>query len=105
MTLLDTIPVYTPSLVAVIITAVLGLIGLLFTWHKKPRVSKIGAIAACALMIINAILLVAGVYNVHTADRYVVILNDDIPASFFNNYTLVKSYEYSDAILIERKDK
>lgn len=56
-------------------------------------------------MIINTIILIAGGYNIHNGDRYVVILDKNVPSSFFNDYTLIKSYDYSDAILIERKDK
>ena len=105
MTLIDTIPIYTPSPIAIIITLALGMVGIVFSYYKNPRIAKIVSITACTLMIINSIILIAGGYNIHNGDRYVVILDKNVPSSFFNDYTLIKSYDYSEAILIERKDK
>ena len=104
MTLIDTIPVYRPSIIVLYVILGLGIITLVFAFYKNGKHILIAAITS-VIMLINTILLICGVYDVHCGDRYVVILDENVPASFFNDYTLIKSYEYSDAILVEKKER
>lgn len=104
MTLIDTIPIYRPSTIAFYAMLGLVIIALFFDFYKNGKHILIAFIAVAA-MFIHTILLIGGVYDVHCGDRYVVILDENVPASFFNDYTLVKHYEYSDAILVEKKER
>lgn len=104
MTLIDTIPIYRPSIIALYVMLGLVIITIFFDFYKNGKHILI-AFITLAIILIHSILLTCGIYNVHTGDRYVVILDENVPTSFFNNYTLVKSYEYSDAILVEKKER
>lgn len=105
MTLLDTIPIYTTPFwfIAIIIVACAILLITLIGGTSE----KAGIIAViCALILfIGAILGFCGVPNVYDHDEYIIELNENMSATeFFKNYEITKTFEYSNAWQVKKKD-
>lgn len=104
MKLIDTIPIYRTSMIAVYICLGLGVVVVAAALFLKSHYEVVAGVGMIILSL-HLLLTMFGVYDVHCGDRYVMAVNDTIPANFFDNYIFIKSYEYSNAILVEKKGK
>ena len=105
MTLLDTIPIYTTPFwfTAILIVAGATMLATFIIGTGK----KAGLIAGiCALiLVIGMILGFCGIPKVHDHDEYIIKLNENMSATeFFKNYEITKTFEYSDAWQVKKKD-
>lgn len=105
MTLLDTIPIYTTPFwfTAILIVAGTTMLATFIIGTGK----KAGLIAGiCALILtIGMILGFCGIPKVHDHDEYIIKLNENMSATeFFKNYEITKTFEYSDAWQVKKKD-
>ena len=105
MTLLDTIPIYTTPFwfTAILIIATVTLFITLIEGHSD----KAGIVAGiCALILaIGIILGFCGVPKVYDHDEYIIKLNENMSATeFFKNYEITKTFEYSNAWQVKKKD-
>lgn len=105
MTLLDTIPIYITPFWFIAILIVVG-ITLLITIIEGTG-DKAGIVAfICALIFaIGVILGLCGIPKAYDHDEYIVELNEDMSATeFFKNYEITKTFEYSNAWQVKKKD-
>lgn len=105
MTLLDTIPIYTTPFWFTAILIVAGAI-LLVTLMEGTG-DKAGIVAGICVLIlaIGLILGLCGIPKVYDHDEYIVELNEDMSATeFFKNYEITKTFEYSNAWQVKKKD-
>lgn len=105
MTLLDTIPIYTTPFWFIAILIVAGAILLI---SLMDVISDKAGIVACICVIILAIGLIlglCGIPKVYDHDEYVIELNEDMSATeFFKNYEITKTFDYSNAWQVKKKD-
>ena len=105
MTLLDTVPIYiTPwwFIVIMIIAASTLLITLI-----EGTSDKAGIVAGiCLLILVLGIILgIFGIPKVYDHDEYVIELDENESATeFFKNYEITKTFEYSNAWQVKKKD-
>jgi len=105
MTLLDTIPIYTTPFWFTAILIAAGITMLIALMEGTGE--KAGIVAGiCALILgIGIILGICGIPRVHDHDEYIVRLDKDTSATeFFKNYEITKTFEYSDAWQVRKKD-
>lgn len=105
MTLLDTIPIYVTPLWFFAIMSIAG-VTLLITLIEGTT-DKAGIVACiCLLIIIIGIILgICGVPKVYDHDEYVIELDENTSATeFFKNYEITKTFEYSNAWQVKKKD-
>ena len=105
MILLDTIPIYTTPFWFTAILIVTGAI-LLVTLIEGTS-DKAGIIAGICVLIlaIGLILGICGIPKVYDHDEYIVELNEDMSATeFFKSYEITKTFEYSNAWQVKKKD-
>ena len=105
MTLLDTVPIYVIpwwfTVIMIIVSSTL-LITLI-----EGNSDKVGILACiCLLIIITGITLyICGVVKVYDHDEYVIELDENESATeFFKNYEITKTFEYSNAWQVKKKD-
>lgn len=105
MTLLDTVPIYTTPFWFTAILIVAG-VTLLITLMEGTG-DKAGIVAGICVLIlaIGLILGICGIPKIYSHDEYIVELNEDMSATeFFKNYEITKTFEYSDAWQVKKKD-
>ena len=104
MKLLDTIPI-TVAPTYLMVLFILSSLMLAFAiiahkWDKSPLLALIG-------LIIFVVVITLGNFKigfVYDHDEYVVSLNEVTAVNFFKEYEIVKTYEYSDAVRVRKKD-
>ena len=105
MVLLDTIPIYTTPFWFTAILIITG-VTLLITLMEGTS-DKAGIVAGICVLIlaIGLILGICDVPKVYDHDEYVVELNENTSATeFFKNYEITKTFEYSNAWQVKKKD-
>ena len=105
MTLLDTIPIYTTPFwfTAILIVTC----ATLFITLIEGTSDKAGMIAGiCVLILVIGIILgICGIPKVYDHDEYVIELDESASATeFFKNYEITKTFEYSNAWQVKKKD-
>jgi len=106
MTLLNTVPIYTTPFwfIAILIIAIIILLITLIegTSNKTGRIVT----GICALILaIGIILGFCGIPKVYDHDEYIIVLDKNTSATeFFKNYEITKTFEYSDAWQVKKKD-
>ncbi len=106
MTLLDTIPIYTTPFWFTAIIIVAGVTMLVtFIVGTGKKTGLIAGICALLILAIGMILGFCGIPKVHDHDEYIIKLNENMSATeFFKNYEITKTFEYSDAWQVQKKD-
>ena len=105
MTLLDTVPIYITPLWFIglmILTA-----STLFLTIIEGESDKAGIIALICVfvLVVGLILGLTGVVKVYDHDEYIVELDENASATeFFKNYEITKTFEYSNAWQVKKKD-
>ena len=105
MTLLDTVPIYITPWWFIVIMIIAGST-LLITLIEGTS-DKAGIIAGiCLLVLVVGIILgIFGVPKVYDHDEYVIELGESESATeFFKNYEITKTFEYSNAWQVKKKD-
>ena len=106
MTLLDTIPIYTTPAWFIILMILAGgiFLGTLITGDGE--VIEIIIIIICLLVLVTGFILsMCGIPKVYSHDEYVVELDEHQSATeFFKNYEITKTFEYSNAWQVKKKD-
>lgn len=106
MTLLNTVPIYiTPWWFIVLMIIAGGLfLGILVNGEGK-KVELIIIIICSIILITGFILGICGIPKVYSHDEYVIELDESESASeFFKNYEITKTFEYSNAWQVKKKD-
>ena len=104
MTLLDTIPIYRSPIWLVIIMAIAG-IGLLFAFiTHEDDFAPILTIVCVIILVAGIIINIGGWFKVLDHDEYVIELTDMSATEFFKDYKPIKTFEYSNAIQVRKKD-
>lgn len=106
MKLLDTIPIYeNPDwlIAAIGISLVTFILTIGFGSNKSFKI-RLTATISMAILIISLIIGFAGTAKVHTHDEYIVTINEISASEFFKDYEMVKTFPYSDAIQVRKKD-
>lgn len=105
MTLLDTIPIYTTPFwftAIIIVASATFLITIIEGTGKKA-----GIVAGiCALILVVGLILgICGIPKAYDHDEYIIELNENMSATeFFKNYEITKTFEYSNAWQVKKKD-
>ena len=105
MTLLDTVPIYITPWWFIVIMIIAGSI-LLITLMEGTS-DKAGIIAGICLLVlaVGIILGICGIPKVYDHDEYVIELDESESATeFFKNYEITKTFEYSNAWQVKKKD-
>ena len=105
MEILEIIPIYTTPFwfIAILIIASVTLLITIIGGTSE----KAGIIAViCALiLVIGIILCFCGIPKVYDHDEYIIKFNENTSATeFFKNYEITKTFEYSDAWQVKKKD-
>ena len=104
MTLLDTVQIYTTPLwfIAIMIIAGSTLLITLMEGHSDTA----GVIAViCALVLaVGMILGICDIPKVYSHDEYVIELKDMSATEFFSQYEITKTFDYSNAWQVKKKD-
>lgn len=106
MTLLDTVPVYTTPFwfIAILIVAAATLLFSLMDIISDKTASIVACICV-VILAIGLILSLCGIPKVYDHDEYVIELNEDMSATeFFENYEITKTFDYSNAWQVKKKD-
>jgi preprotein translocase subunit SecY len=106
MTLLDTVPIYITTPWWFIIIMIITGSTMLITFINGTS-DKAGIIAGICLLIlvIEIILGACGVFKVYSHDEYIIELDESASATeFFKNYEITKTFEYSNAWQVKKKD-
>ncbi len=106
MTLLDTIPIYVTPWWFIVIMIFAGL-GLFITLIEGKGTNKEGIfIGICLLVLVVGLILgICEIPKVYDHDEYVVELDNNTSATeFFKNYEITKTFEYSNAWQVKKKD-
>ena len=105
MTLIDTVQIYTTPLwfIAIMIVAGSALVITLIEGHSDKAV-----VIACICVLILAIGMIlglTGIVKVYDHDEYIIELDESASATeFFKNYEITKTFEYSNAWQVKKKD-
>ena len=106
MTLLDTVQIYiTPWwFVALMIIAGGLFVGILI--NGDGETIELIIILICALILLTGLVLsLCGVPKIYSHDEYVIELDESESATeFFKNYEITKTFEYSNAWQVKKKD-
>ena len=105
MTLLDTVPIYITPWWFIVIMIIAG--STLLITLMEGESDKVGIIACiCLLILIVGIILgLCGIPKVYDHDEYVIELDESESATeFFKNYEITKTFEYSNAWQVKKKD-
>ena len=106
MKLLDTIPIYeNPDwLIAAIVISLVTFIFAIGVGSNESFKTMLIAAISMVVLIVSLIIGFAGTAKVHIRDEYVVTINEISASEFFKNYEMVKTFPYSDAIQVRKKD-
>ena len=106
MTVLDVVKVYTtPWWFLVIMGLSFGIFIISIGESSKSDISGIVACVCVVIFVIGLILMIAGVPKKYDHDEYVVEINDETSATeFFKNYEITKTFNYSNAWQVKKKD-
>ena len=105
MTLIDTVPIYITPWWFIVIMIIAG--STLLITLMEGTSDKAGIIAGICVLIlaIGIILGICGIPKVYDHDEYIVELNEDMSATeFFKSYEITKTFEYSNAWQVKKKD-
>ena len=106
MKLLDTIPIYeNPDwlIATIVISLATFILTIRFGSNESFKTMLITAISM-TILIISLIIGFAGIAKIHTHDEYIVTINEISASEFFKDYEMVKTFPYSDAIQVRKKD-
>lgn len=105
MTLLDTIPIYTTPFWFIAILIVVGITLLITIIEGTGDEAEIILGVCVVILIIGIILGLCGIPKVYDHDEYIVELDENMSATeFFKNYEITKTFEYSNAWQVKKKD-
>ena len=104
MVLLDTVQIYTTPLWFIMIMIAAG--SALFITLIEGQSDKAGIVAGVCLLIlvVGIILGICGIPKVYSHDEYIVELKDMSATEFFSKYEITKTFEYSNAWQVKKKD-
>ena len=105
MTLLDTVQIYTTPLwfIGIMIVACSTLVITLIEGHGNT--AGIIAVICVFILAIGIILGICGIPKVYDHDEYIIELDENASATeFFKNDEITKTFEYSNAWQVKKKD-
>lgn len=105
MTLLDTVQIYTTPLWFIGIMVLAGATLLITLMEGNSDTAGIIAVICVLILAVGIILGICGVPKVYDHDEYVIELDENASATeFFKNYEITKTFEYSNAWQVKKKD-
>jgi len=105
MTLLDTVPIYITPWWFIIIMIIVGSTLLITLMEGESDKAGIIACICLLILIVGIILGLCGIPKVYDHDEYVIELDESESATeFFKNYEITKTFEYSNAWQVKKKD-
>ena len=104
MTLLDTVKIYTTPLwfIGIMIVAGSALLITLMEGHSDK--AGIVALICVFILAVGMILGLTGAVKVYDHDEYIIELHDMSATEFFKDYEITKTFDYSDAWQVKKKD-
>lgn len=106
MEIIETIPIYTSPnwlMWAFIIAGILFAICLL-SHNNDSTVIVIMGVVSAVILIASLVIAKVGWLDTYNHDEYIVKVNDISAIDFYKDYTLVKTFEYSDVWQVKRKE-
>ena len=105
MTILNTIPIYTTPFWFICVMIGVGLILLPAIIGEPSDTKGVIAIICVVILFIGGVLIYFDVPQVYDHDEYIIELDDSVSATeFFKNYKITKTFEYSNAWQVKKKD-
>jgi len=105
MTLLDTVPIYITPWWFIVIMIIAGSTLLITLMEGESDKAGIIACICLLILIVGIILGLCGIPKVYDHDEYVIELDESESATeFFKNYEITKTFEYSNAWQVKKKD-
>ena len=105
MTLLDTVQIYTTPLWFIGIMVVAGATLLITLIEGEGDKAGIIALICVFILAVGIILGLCGIPKVYSHDEYIIELDESASATeFFKNYEITKTFEYSNAWQVKKKD-
>ena len=105
MTLLDTVPIYITPIWYIVLMILTGgiFLGILVN-SEGERIELIIVIICLIILITGFILGMCGIPKVYSHDEYVIELKDMSATEFFSQYEITKTFDYSNAWQVKKKD-
>ena len=104
MILLDTVPIYTTPLWFIIILIITGSTLFITIIEGESDIAGIIAVVCVLILAVAIILGICGIPKVYSHDEYIVELKDMSATEFFSKYEITKTFEYSNAWQVKKKD-
>lgn len=105
MALLDTVQIYTTPLWFIGIMVVAGATLLITLIECESDKAGIVALICVFILAVGMILGLCGIPKVYSHDEYIIKLDESESATeFFKNYEITKTFEYSNAWQVKKKD-
>ena len=105
MTLLDTVQIYTTPWWFTVIMIITSITFAITVMEGNSDTAGIIAVICVLILVIGIILGICGIPKVYDHDEYVIELDESESATeFFKNYEITKTFEYSNAWQVKKKD-
>ena len=105
MTLLDTVQIYTTPLWFIGIMVLAGSTLIMTLINGDSDTAGVIAVICVLILAVGLILGICGVPKVYDHDEYIIELDESASATeFFKNYEITKTFDYSNAWQVKKKD-